>query len=60
MVLLNFERRIVTTESLTKDLGVASYTLYCIRDGKTYKDYKLEYDNLSDKEKEKIVSLLSN
>ena len=28
--------------------------------GKTYKDYKYEYDNLSNEEKQKIVSLFSN
>ena len=35
-------------------------TLICIRDGLTYKDYALEYNKLTEIEKQKIVSLLSN
>jgi hypothetical protein len=38
----------------------STYTLICIRDGLTYKDYALEYNKLTKKEKQKIVSLLSN
>lgn len=38
----------------------STYTLDCIKNGISYKDYKFEYDNLNNAEKEKIVSLLRN
>lgn len=38
----------------------STYTLTCIRDGLTYKDYALEYNKLTKEEKQKIVSLLSD
>lgn len=46
---------------MAKIVGVAStYTLDCIKKGITYKDYSLEYNKLTNEEKQKIVSLFSN
>lgn len=61
MILYNFEHRILSRKEMAKKVGVAStYTLDCVRKGITYKDYSLEYDKLSNEEKQNIVSLFSN
>lgn len=61
MILYNFEHKIVTRKQMAKIVGVKStYTLDCIKKGETYKDYSYEYHQLSNEEKEKIVSLFSN
>lgn len=54
------EYKITTLKSLSREFGVDENVLNLIRKGKTYKDYKYEYDNLSNEEKQKIVSLFSN
>jgi len=42
-------------------VGVKStYTLDCIKNGLTYQDYALEYKNLTNEQKNKLASLLSN
>lgn len=61
LVLYNFEYRIIPIVKLAKRLGVnSSYTLYCIRDGKTYKDYTLEYKQLTEDQKNELATLLRN
>lgn len=61
MILANYEFKIVTLSELKIRFGIVSdYTFSCIKNGKSYKDYKYLYDNLSDNEKQKIVSLLRN
>lgn len=61
MILYNFENKIVTQKEMARMVGVTStYTLNCIKNGVTYKDYSLEYNKLNDEEKQKIVSLFSN
>lgn len=61
MILYNFQHKIVTYKQMAKIVGVAStYTLDCIKKGITYKDYSLEYNKLTNEEKQKIVSLFSN
>lgn len=61
MVLYNFENKIVTQKEMARRVGVAStYTLDCIKEGISYKDYSLEYSKLNNEEKQKIVSLFSN
>ena len=60
-ILANFEYKVLTQKEMAKKVGVKStYTLICIRNGLTYKDYALEYNKLTEIEKQKIVSLLSN
>lgn len=60
-ILANFEYKILTQKKMAERVGIKStYTLTCIKDGLTYKDYVLEYNKLNNKEKQKIVSLLSN
>lgn len=62
LILLNEELgRKQTLAEMTRRLGVKSdNTLYCILKGNSYKDYALTYTKLSEKEKEKLASLLSN
>lgn len=61
MVLYNFEHNIIPRTRMAYIVGVKStYTLDCIKNGISYKDYVYEYNQLSDVEKEKIVSLFSN
>lgn len=61
MVLYNFEYRVIPDAKMIKLIGIKStYTLTCIKQGKSYKDYADEYNRLSDDEKQKIVSLFSN
>lgn len=61
MVLYNFEKRIIPVSHLITKLGIkSSYTLYCIREGKSYQDYALKYKELSEEQKNKLASLLRN
>ena len=61
MILYNFENKILTRKKMAEKVGIKStYTLDCIKKGLTYQDFKYEYDNLNNKEKQKIVSLFSN
>lgn len=61
MILYNFEFPQITRAEMAARVGVKSaYTLDCIKKGITYKDYALEYNQLTNNEKQKIVSLFSN
>ena len=61
MVLYNFENKVIPISALAKKIGINStYTLYCIRDGKSYQDYALKYKKLTDEQKNKLASLLRN
>ena len=62
LVFLNEElNRPLTINSLTQKLGVSSSnTLYCILKHKTYEDYFLTYQKLSQSEKNKLATLLRN
>lgn len=61
LILANFQYKILTQKEMAKRVNIKStYTLICIRDGLTYKDYALEYNKFTKEEKQKIVSLLSN
>lgn len=61
MILYNFEKQIYTKKKMAELVGIKStYTLDCIKKGLTYKDFALEYHQLSNNEKQKIVSLFSN
>ena len=59
MVLYNFEYKIIPISKLAKKMNIKSdYTLYCIRDGKSYQDYALKYKKLNEEQKDKLASLL--
>lgn len=61
MILYNFEYHLVTNVKMAEMVNVKStYTLDCIKKGISYKDYSLEYNQLNNEEKQKIVSLFSN
>lgn len=63
MIFANEEqkKRIIPIGRLKELFNIkSSYTIYCILKGLSYQDYKLEYDNLSQDDKNKIVSLLRN
>lgn len=61
LILLNFERNILTQKSMAEKVGVKStYTLDCIKSGVSYKDYALTYSKLTQDQKNKLASLLSN
>lgn len=61
LILYNFENKIISKKAMAEKVGVKStYTLDCIKNGKTYKDYAFEYSKLNDEQKNKLASLLSN
>ena len=62
LILLNEElKRPVTLASLQKRFNIkSSYTFYCIFDKKSYKDYCLSYQSLTDEQKLQLASLLRN
>ena len=61
MILYNSENNIMTKKDMMRKVGVKSpNTLTTIIQGLSYQDYKLEYDNLTDEQKNKLASLLSN
>lgn len=61
LILYNFEKNIVPQYEMAKIVNIKSpYTLACIRDGLSYKDYALEYKKLTEEQKNKLASLLSN
>lgn len=59
-ILLNEEYHFMTKEALAKELGVSSRTFYFILKGECYKNYKYDYDNLTQDQKNEFVSLFSN
>ena len=61
LILYNFEKNIVPQYKMANIVNIKSpYTLACIRDGLSYKDYALEYEKLTEEQKNKLASLLSN
>ena len=61
MVLLNEELgRKIPLKRLARWWGFHGKALMSILQGKSYKDYVLEYTKLTQDQKEQIVSLLSN
>lgn len=60
-ILYNFEHKIFTWVRMAQIVGVKStYTLDCIRYGKTYKDFSHTYKQLTKDQKAQLASLLSN
>lgn len=61
LILLNFETKKLTQKRMAEIVGVSSkHTLNCIKKGLTYKDYSLTYTKLTQNQKDKLASLLSN
>jgi hypothetical protein len=61
LILCNFEFKIFTRKKMAEIVNVKStYTLDCIKNGISYKDYALTYSQLTNEQKEQLVSLLSN
>lgn len=61
LILLNFERRIITNVEMAKRVNIKStYTLDCIKNGLSYKDFSYSYSKLSPIQKDNLASLLSN
>lgn len=61
LILLNFEIKKLTRKRMAEKVGVNStYTLDCIKKGLTYKDYSFTYAKLTQDQKDKLASLLSN
>lgn len=61
LILYNFEKNIYTRSQMAEIVGVKSnYTLDCIRNGSTYKDFSLTYSKLTNEQKEELASLLRN
>ena len=61
MVLANKEFKIMPRKRLASQLNIKSvYSLMLIEKGETYKDLFIEYNSLTDFDKQKIVSLFSN
>lgn len=61
MILYNKEHKIIPTTHLAQKIGVKSTnTITCVETGKSYKDYALEYTKLTNEQKSKIASLLSD
>lgn len=61
LILLNFEINILNLEQMKRKVDIKSnYTLYCIRNGKTYQDYVLDYKTIPLEQKEQLASLLSD
>ena len=61
LILYNFENKIVSRIRMCEIVGVSSaYTLDCIKNGLTYKDFYLTYQKLNNEQKEQLASLLRN
>ena len=61
MILYNKENNIIPRTHLAKKIGIKSTnTIICVEEGKSYKDYALEYTKLTNEQKNKIASLLSD
>lgn len=61
MILYNKEHKIIPMTHLAKKIGVKSTnTIVCVEQGKSYKDYILDYNKLTEEQKNKIASLLSD
>ena len=60
MIYVNEEYKILPKQALCKMFGVASNTIYTILHKKSYQDYWLDYQKITNEQKEKLVSLLRN
>lgn len=61
LILCNFEYKIMTRAKMAKMVNINStYTLDCIKNGLTYKDFYLTYQKLDNRQKEQLASLLRN
>ena len=61
MIFYNDEYKCMPIKHLMYKLGLkSSNTIYCILQGRSYKDFALEYSRLSPEDKKYIASLLSN
>ena len=60
MIFANEEFKIITKKWLYENFNVASNTIYSILKGVSYKDYKLDYEKLTQDQKNQLVSLLRN
>lgn len=60
MIYANEEFKIVPKKHLCYKFGVASNTIYTILKQQSYQDYWLDYQKITDDEKQKLVSLLRN
>ena len=60
-IFINQEEKIMPKSRLAKFYGLSSpYSITDILNGGSYKDYALEYQNITDEERKKIVSMLRN
>ena len=60
MIYYNNEYNLTSKTALAKNFNLKSrYTLDCVIDGTTYKDYATEYKKLSDADKQRIRQLIS-
>lgn len=58
-ILYNDEKHLIPKKHLAKKFGIKStYTLDCIIKGTSYQDYNFKYKELTDIQKEKLVSLI--
>lgn len=61
MIIYNSENKIITKVKMAELVNVKStYTLDCIIQGKTYKDFSLTYQKLNNEKKQQLASLFSN
>lgn len=60
MVLVNEEYKIVSKKSLCEKFGVNNNVLYGILKKETYQDYSLDYNKITEEQKQQLVSLLRN
>lgn len=61
LILYNFEKELISKKQMCKLLNIkSSYTLDCIKNGLSYKDYVLSYSKLTFDQKNELASLLSN
>lgn len=61
LILYNFENSIISKKEMALRVGVKStYTLDCIKNKESYKDYNLSYVKLTDEQKNILASQLSN
>lgn len=61
LILINEEKKILPRTKMAKKVGVASAnTLICIIKGKSYQDFSLSYQKLTEEQKNNLASQLSN
>ena len=60
MIYANEEFKILPKNKLCKQFNIASNTIYTILNKKSYQDYWLDYQKITDEQKKQLVSLLRN